>query len=523
MANNYTSLKISYDSALRFKRDFELNTQSSVKYVFIGNSNAYANSDTEISQISDTVYDEKTVWDNMYAAALLTSNDVELVVPRVNWTGDTKYRQYDDRANIADLITANTTMNLKPMYIMTSNFDVYKCLCNNVSANSTVEPTGDFATSNGFISTADGYLWKYMYSVYQSNRFLTDEWMPTPYSYKITQYNSDETNIIDGAIAKIVTTNNGSAYYEANATATLFLSGVNSLTLSSLANVNVNMFISGTGIQTGTYITGVDIPTQSIALSSPTNAAGGGTANANTLSLSTRIVITGDGNDAVVASANVANGNVNKITVTAYGKDYKFANVIIHGTGTNAAARVVLSSKYGHGFYPAMEFGARHVMISKRIGQIDSTEGGIISSNTSFRQYGLLSSPHQYGNTDFSISRSVANTVISQTFDVTLTSGTAYNENEYVYQGASLASSTFSGIVHEYNQSQNKVRLINTRGNIEVGGTLIGNDSAVVRAVVDTENPEFEPYSGDILYVNNISKVQRTDGQSENIKFVLKF
>jgi hypothetical protein len=521
MANTYTSLKISYDSAFRFKKEFESQTQSSVKYLFIGNSNQYANSDTTIPDITDTVSDEKSVWDTMYAAKLITSNDVELVIPRVTWTANTKYRQFDDQIDIEDLITANTSANLKPMYVMTSNYDVYKCLCNNVSANSTVEPTGDYASSNGFISTADNYLWKYMYSIYPSNKFLTANWMPVPYSYRINEYNSNIINIVDGALAKIVTTNNGTGYYEINVSATAFSSGATTITLSSLTNVAANMYVTGTGIDPETYITSISVPSQSITLSTPTTGAGGGTGN--NVSFSTRIYINGDGNDDVIASANVSNGQIQKITVTTVGTGYTKANVFIYGTGSNAAARAVFPPKYGHGFNPARDLSAYHVLISKKIGEIDSTEGGLISSNTSFRQYGLLANPHSYGNTTYSIPRSEANTVISQTFNVDLTPGTQYTLNEYVYQGTSLANSSFSGIVHYEDYANNRVRMINTRGSLEVGGILIGNTSSTIRAVTVLENPEFEPYSGDILYVNNVSKIERTDGQAENLKFVLRF
>jgi hypothetical protein len=116
----------------------------------------------------------------MFAAKKVTATDVELVIPRVNWTANTKYRQYDDTIALSDLITGNTIQNLKPFYIITSAKNVYKCLSNNFSSNSTVEPTGDYSTSNGAISTADGYIWKYMFNVKSSNKFLNTDWIPTP-------------------------------------------------------------------------------------------------------------------------------------------------------------------------------------------------------------------------------------------------------------------------------------------------------------------------------------------------------
>ena len=50
-----------------------------------------------------------------------------------------------------------------------------------------------------------------------------------------------------------------------------------------------------------------------------------------------------------------------------------------------------------------------------------------------------------------------------------------------------------------------------------------GATSGVSRVVISKTNPGFQPYSGDILYAENITKTQREDGQAENIKFVVRF
>ena len=56
-----------------------------------------------------------------------------------------------------------------------------------------------------------------------------------------------------------------------------------------------------------------------------------------------------------------------------------------------------------------------------------------------------------------------------------------------------------------------------------MGLSLTGVTSGVSRTVVAQSNPEFEPYSGDILYVENAQKTDRQDGQAENIRFVIQF
>ena len=516
MATFYTSKKLSFNNAEQFKESFYEPEPATVGYVFLGNHVPYAN-ESSPNSIVDSVSDEKSVWDNMFAAKRITGNDVELVIPRVDWTSNTKYKQYDDRISVDDLLTGNTTLNVKPMYVLTSSRNVYKCLSNNASANSTVEPSGDFTTANGTISTADGYIWKYLYNVKPTNRFLTSDWIPAPISTNKLDYNVSETSPIDGEVTTIVVTNGGTGYAHPTINATAFGTGVTTITLANTTNVAANMIVSGTGIATGTLVTTVNAITNIVTLDTATTANGGG--SGNNVTFTTRIYIQGDG-ASLEASANIVNSAISKVTVDVTGTGYSYANATIYGSGSGANTRVILSPKFGHGFNSAKELDATNVMVSERIGSVDSTENGLISTDTSFRQYGLLRDPYKYGNTSPVIS-SNANTVISQTTNITLIAGTDFELNEFVYQGASANSAYFYGFVNS--QTANEVRLTKVRGTITVGGLLIGANSGVNRTVVKLTNPEFQPYTGDILYAENIEKVTRADGQAENIKFVIRF
>jgi hypothetical protein len=255
-----------------------------------------------------------------------------------------------------------------------------------------------------------------------------------------------------------------------------------------------------------------------ITVSNPTTSNGGG--SGNLISLSTRVEIDGDGSGAV-ASVQLTNTAISKIVVNSYGKDYTKANINIYGTGTAATARAVLPTKFGHGFNAAKELGASNVMIVMRIGEVDSTENGVISTQTSFRQYGLLRDPYKYG-LQTPVNTATSNSVISQTTNVTLIAGANYNLEEFVYQGSSANNATFSGFIHA--QTANEVRLTRVEGAISIGTPLRGTTTNPTgRVVVNLINPQFEPYTGDILYLDNITKIERTDGQAENLKFVVRF
>ena len=85
----------------------------------------------------------------------------------------------------------------------------------------------------------------------------------------------------------------------------------------------------------------------------------------------TRIYINGDGTGAV-ATANIANGAISKITLDVVVSGYTYANATIYGSGSSATARPVITPKYGHGYNPAKELVASNVMVVEKIGSVDS-------------------------------------------------------------------------------------------------------------------------------------------------------
>jgi hypothetical protein len=98
------SKKLNYSVSQQFKEGF-YESSPTLGYVFIGNHLSYQDENNPPS-ITDSIRDEKTVWNNMIAAKKITGTDVELVIPRVNWIANTRYKQYDDAISVSDLITA---------------------------------------------------------------------------------------------------------------------------------------------------------------------------------------------------------------------------------------------------------------------------------------------------------------------------------------------------------------------------------------------------------------------------------
>lgn len=90
------------------------------------------------------------------------------------------------------------------MYCVTSDYRVYKCLDNNGGAPSTSKP---YSTSLTPITTADGYVWKYMYTIPASliNKFMTATDMPVTTAIRSQYYNR-------GSLSTVAVDSYGSGY-----------------------------------------------------------------------------------------------------------------------------------------------------------------------------------------------------------------------------------------------------------------------------------------------------------------------
>lgn len=134
-------------------------------------------------------------WEESMSARKVQSSDVVQSTIRYDWVTGTVYDFYDSTANLASL----------HYYVLTSDYNVYKCIKNNNGAASTVMPTG---TSNSIFTTADGYQWKYIYTINQADalKFLTPDYMPVRTNATVA------AAAIVGGIHYIKITNGGSGY-----------------------------------------------------------------------------------------------------------------------------------------------------------------------------------------------------------------------------------------------------------------------------------------------------------------------
>lgn len=154
---------------------------------------------------------------NIISVKKINLRDVSFVVRRIDWTYGTIYDQYDGDYSVdSPAHSGATSLRDATFYVLTSEYNVYKCLFNNNNSTSTEEPTGVDTTP---IYTSDGYVWKYMYTITLAtrNRFLTLDYMPVQRSVTNAFYSN-------GEISSVVVDSVGSGY-QGNSSVTLTVNG----------------------------------------------------------------------------------------------------------------------------------------------------------------------------------------------------------------------------------------------------------------------------------------------------------
>ena len=530
-------------------------------YLFIGKPTAWSDDSTPPSPtdaVANTHYEN---WRDMIAAKKITASDVSHCIPRKNWTNNTSYFAYTHNA---------ATLTSQDFYVMTTDYNVYKCLSNTdttsagaVATTSTVQPTG---TGTSIISTADGYKWKFMYQISAADalKFVTPNYIPVDTVRRANGHlantfdNSPGQNQFDvetaaastgnGAIEVIHMTSRGAQYLGETGTlssggtttsCTIAGSGIGLNTLAA-ADCIVNSdiyFTSGDASGQGATITDYNQSTKVVTFTPAITAPSSGSA----YSIGPQIVISGDGQAANARATVNATGSINAVTVVAGGNNYSNATITVISNSsqansynpTAATLTPVIGPAGGHGSDAVNELGGFYVLTNARL---EYSESNNFTTNNDFRKVGLLAQP-KYANGDFATA-----SVVDQATTVVLTSwnGTQYSADELVTGATSGATgrvvdftgnntlrltdiipagnSTTAGYngIHGY-FTNSEVIAANTTGNGGSGASATANGSGAVTG------GDLTRFSGDILYVENRSPVTRAADQIEDVKLIIEF
>ena len=527
-------------------------------YLFIGKVTGWsddANPPSPTDSVANTHYEN---WRDMIAAKKITSSDVSHVIPRKNWTNNSNYFAFTDNA---------ATLFSQDFYVMTTDYNVYKCLSNSdtnssgsVAGTSTVQPTG---TGTSIISTADGFKWKFMYQISASDalKFVTPNYIPVD---TVRRANGLLANTNDnapgqvqfdvetaaassgnGAIEVIHMTARGGQYQgetgnlsAATNTTTVTIAGTSISADDALVNSDI-YFTSGDAAGTGGTITDYNgtskVVTFSPAVSSAPSAADG-------YAIGPKIVISGDGQGANARATVNATGSINAVTVIAGGNNYSNASITVvtnssqsnsYNPSPAATLTPLIGPSGGHGSDAVQELGGFFSLVNARL---EYSESNNFTTDNDFRKVGLLAQP-KFANGDFATT-----SVVDQATSIVVSSwnGTAFVVDELVTGATSGATGRvidftgnntlrlsdiipagnsttagYNGIFGYFTNTE--VIAANTSGAGGSGASATANGSGAI------VGGDLERFSGDIIYVENRSPVSRASDQIEDVKLIIEF
>ena len=430
-------------------------------YCFIARIEPWVDENTPPTP-SDNDFYMKSVYKNIIAMKKINSNDIAAVIQRVDWKNGTTYSQYSSTSNLNTITEGGLLLN--NFYVRNSYDQIFKCLSNNASSTN----------PNGVASTVEPLIDFSVNSI--QNIIETGDGYKWKYIFTIDS----------GAKLK---------FFDAN-----WIPLPISTHRSRIGN---NRYGAGEISVINVYNGGLNYSTD----------AGGGT--------TTTITIDGDGENAS-AKAIISGGKVTKVIMANTGSNYTFATASIEPTTGNSGNGAVLIAEPspigGHGFDLLDEFGCTTIMITA---EFNGTEAGTLPNNIDYRQIGLLSNPE----IKVGISTQFANsTIYKATHDITVSPGVgSYSQDEFVYQGISLEQATFSGRVLNFDSTNNILYLINTQGTITLNDILNSSESNTLRKALQEVIEQIVPYSGNIIYIENRTKVQRTSTGLEQFRLTLNY
>lgn len=460
-------------------------------------SNPFAWEDEEAPPaFTGTQADINELRQNMVVGVKIGTDDIVNVVRRVTWASNTVYDQWDQTLDMKDL----------DYYVINSSSDVFICLSNNAGIPSTTEPTSKTTVP---FTLADGYIWKYLYTVSEANqtKFGTSDYIPltanttvtaaavrgTIYAYKVANTNVNFFDQEEGLIAGVITSNTFQIQNTANAASNTF--GGSALYISD-----------GTGVGS---LVGV---TTSFA-----NASGRYITTDTALSLdltseymiSPRVTVTGDGVGAK-AIAVVQNKSLKSVLSINPGNNYTYADVTVAinpSFSANATVQALVSPITGHGANTNIELISKKLAISTRIEPDVSAD---LPPGIKYRQVGVIIAP-------WSPSFVLSNTeVITFATKMGIASGT-FSNGDVVIGGTSAAT----GTVYKANSSQ--VSVVNVLGSFANSETITCSSTGQSGVVNSLNARDADKNSGQVLYYTNVLPINKSNTSAEQVHIIINF
>ena len=447
----------------RFKKEVLLSLQADIDsaatkyYVAVGRPIDWDANDAAPTPVNNI----RTIRDAQYNMTAVKNVEAHsFVVPRYSWSLGAIYQAYNDNS---------VGHPVNSYYVITDENNVYVCLeagknAQGQSVTSTVKPSGTLTTA---FETADGYVWKFLYSVgaLRASQFLSANYMP------VTIFGAFDSDDPADHVEQV---------------------GIQNAAVPGEV-VGYQVTGGGTGYTT--------VPT---------------------------VTIVGNGTGAK-GTATVSGGAVTKIEVKdsdgakAHGTGYTHAHVeITGGNGSGAKARPIIGPAAGFGADPRDDLKATAIMFTAKPA---GAEGSNWVVGNDFRQVALVKNieiPNsnnpftgvtgnalrrmEFSTIDvgFSVDKTISgDTSLAKAYVVKTDSDTVW----YIQDSDTQFKPFIEGeVISEDNG--------NGSGVLEASGAD-GDTYAYVDGDVDIS-------TGEVMYIDNRAAIQRSADQTEDIKIIIQ-
>jgi hypothetical protein len=435
----------------------DVNDSANNYYALIGRSEIWNDSD-----LTPDIYNSGREERNFRLATQSAKNitDITMTVPRYNWAFGAIYSAYDD---------SQVGYPSQPYYVMNDNNQVYLCIQQGKEGNGNAktsqnQPTGN--TTGTPFQTADGYIWKFLYSIsaLDATKFISANFIPVKLQ--------------------------GATDSDSQAADVEQLSAQGNAVIGEVIGFALDSGGSGYG-------------------SNPT------------------VTIKGDGVGAK-GTASVDGGQVKKVELVdssgsfTMGSGYTRATIEFSGVSFTkpAKGRVILSknqSPLGLGGDPRDDLRSSAIMFNSKP---DGTESGDFIVDQDFRQVGLLKNPKVDSDTGTAFTASTGNGLKKLKFSA---SSTLFTKDNKIVGGTSQAVGIIdkvdsaAGVFYHQTEETGFTDFQNGEAVTETGGS--GAATLHSSTLVD---PEFNPFTGDLMYIANRDAITRDEGQTEDIKIIIQ-
>ena len=508
-------------------------------YLFASRAEPWAD-DTAPEEPRDSQFYVQQYKHDMLFVKRVQPSDAVLLAPRYDWTSGTIYDQYDDEyASNHPAYSGATNLADAKFFVLTDEFNVYKCLNNNGNSASTIKPT---STGTDTFELDDGYVWKFMFQVGSADRtkFLSQSFIPV----RKVSGSGEPAFDVNGEIDSIAVTAGGSGYTSAptvvingdgigaTATATITGDAVSSIAVDTAGYGYSFALISltgggGTGATATAELGSTDTPSLQQAVES---TAVNGTLDRIVVTAGgldyvagdVTVVITGDGTGAAATATINDAGTITAITVTDTGEDYTFADITISqivGSGSGATFRAVISPYGGHGSNAPKELFAKNVGVTV---SFISDDNDIIIGNE-FRQVGIIKNITTYTESGLS-STLFTSATGSPCHVIDVSDHTEYNLDDIVEVASGGKFRVIQKLDIDGDGTIESIYLQEIIPGITLLSSLENVTTGVTGLTINSlTEPEFTNHSGDVLYIDNIRPITRDADQVETVKVIFKF